>query len=88
MCHTCNTHWEFSYTLKKIKEDKCLKQGTGLAVQQAKSDSTKLSQGRKLKPKVITRQFRLDSTFEKCVSLILCGDSVASVAWGTYRILL
>lgn len=77
-----------THEIKGFKEDMGLEQGTGQAVQQARVDATELSQGRKLKLKVITLQFRLDSTVEKCVSFILSDDNVASVSCGTKKILL
>ena len=43
---------------------------------------------KKIKLKVIKRQFRKDSTISKCVKVILSDDNVASVSWGTKWILL
>ena len=65
-----------------------MKQGTGQAVQQARADAIDLSHGKKIKLKVIKQQFRKDSTISKCVKFILSNDNIASVSWGTKRILL
>ena len=63
-----------------------MKQGTGHAVQQSRADGIELSHGRKLKIKVIKRQFRKDTTINKCVNFVLSDDNVASVSWGSRRI--
>jgi len=77
-----------THEIASFKQCHGLKQGTGQAVQQARTDGIELSHGRKLKIKVIKRQFRNDTTINKCVNFILSDDNVASVAWGSKRILL
>ena len=47
-----------------------------------------LSRGNKLKLKVIKQKFRMDSTVTQCVNFILSDNNVASVSWGSKKILL
>ena len=77
----------FKHETKHFKANNGLKQGTGEVIQQARFDATELSQGRKSKLKEIKRQQKKDSTVSKCVNFILSDDNVASVAWGTKKVL-
>ena len=77
-----------THEIKSFRDGYGLIQGTGQAVQQARADAIDLSHGKKIKLKVIKRQFRKDSTISKCVKFILSDDNVASVSWGSKRILL
>ena len=54
-----------THEIQSFRDDNGLKLGTGQAVQQSRLDAIELKHGRKLKLKVIKRQFRMDSTIEK-----------------------
>ena len=76
-----------THEIKTFKNKYGLVQGTGQAIQQAQAD-LELSLGRKIKITQSTRQCKDDYTIKKCVDFILSDDNVASVSWGTKKVLL
>ena len=77
-----------THEVKSFKSTYGLLQGTGQAIQQARTDAMDLSMGRKIKITQSTRQCKNDYTIEKCVDFIPSDDNVVSVSWGTKKVLL
>ena len=77
-----------THEVKSFKSTYGLVQGTGQAIQQASTDAMDLSMGRKIKITQSTGQCKNDYTIKKCVDFILSDNNVASVSWGTKKVLL